>query len=65
MSVRFPFNNEHRAYNLRVATMYNIIGSPMFGADRIGLVAKMAFISSNPAVTASVHSKCLVCRRRR
>ena len=45
--------------------MYNSIGSPMFGAARIGLVAKMAFISSNPAVAASVHSKCSVRRRRR
>ena len=41
--------------------MYNSIGSPMFGVARIGLVASMAFISSNPAVAASVHSKCSVC----
>ena len=45
--------------------MYNNIGSPILGAARIGLLAKRAFISSSPAVAASVHSKCSVRRRRR
>ena len=38
-----------------VAAMYNSIGSLTLGAAKIGLVARMAFISSNPAVAASVH----------
>ena len=38
-----------------VAAIYNSIGSLIFGAAKIGLLAKTAFISSNPA--ASVHLK--------
>ena len=45
--------------------MYNNMGSPTFVAARIGLLAKRAFISSSPAVAASVHSKWSVRRSRR
>ena len=45
--------------------MYSSIGSPMFGAARIGLFASRVFISSNPAVAASVHSKWAVRRSTR
>ena len=38
-----------------VAAMYNNIGSPTPGASKIGLLARRDFISSNPAMTASVH----------
>ena len=48
-----------------VADMYNNMGSPTFGAARIGLLPKRAFISSSPAVAASVHSKWSVHRSRR
>ena len=37
--------------------MYSSIGSPMLGAARIGLFANKVFISSNPAVGASIHQK--------
>ena len=46
-----------------LAAIYSSIGSPTLGAAKIGFVAKMAFISSNPAAAASVHSKCSVRRR--
>ena len=45
--------------------MYSNIGSPMFGAARIGLLANKAFISSSPAVAATAHAKWSVRRSRR
>ena len=66
MSVCFSFDDEHCTYNLVCCDyIYNSIGSLVFGTVRIGLQAKRAFISSSPAVAASVHSKCSVHRRRR
>ena len=42
-----------------VAAIYNNIGSPTFGAAKIGLVARMAFISSSPAVAVGDRSRIL------
>ena len=58
VSILLSFDDVHRTYDLVcVADMYNNIGSLTLGAARIGLLAKRSFISSNPAVAASVHSK--------
>ena len=54
MSVLLSFDDEHYAYNLVSCAIYNNIGSPTFGAAKIGLVTRMAFISSNPTVVVSV-----------